>query len=230
MATRREVPPEALLARVPLLQALDQTTLARLAAVTTRHAYRRGDIVFRQGERLVGMYAVVHGQIRLLGPASRGGTRLTGIVGAGESFGDPMLFLERPAVVTAEAAGEALLLRVPQQALFDELEHNPRLARGMLVGMARRVEGLVRELELQALSNGTERFVAWLLRGHDDLAAPLSLTLPTTKSAIASHLNLTPEHFSRILQDLQQAGLLQVRGRQITVPRPDRLQGGWARW
>lgn len=225
----REIPAETLLARLPLFQALDKATLARLAAATTRHAFKRGDPVFRRGERLGGLYVIVYGQVRLVGHKPKGGTRLTGVAGPGHSLGEPMMFLERPAVVSAEAASDALLLQVPKQAVFDELERNPRFARLMLVGLSRRVESLVQELELQALGNGTERFVTWLLRHCDDPAAPFALTLPATKGAIASHLNLTPEHFSRILQELQQAGLLQVSGRKITVPHPARLMGNWAR-
>lgn len=226
---RREIPPETLLARLPLFEALDKATLARLAAVTTRHAFRHGEPVFRRGERLAGMYVVVYGQVRLLGAMPRGGTRMTGIAGPGKSLGEPMMFLDRPAVVSAEAVGDTLLLRVPKQAIFDELEHNPLLARSMIVGLSHRVESLVHELALQALGNGTERFVAWLLRHCDDPDTPCSATLPTTKRAIASHLNLTPEHFSRILQELQQAGLLQVSGRTISVPDPRRLRDGWPR-
>jgi len=34
------------------------------------------------------------------------------------------------------------------------------------------------------------------------------VTLPAAKAEIASRLNLTPEHFSRILHELLEAGLL----------------------
>ncbi|MDO5692122.1 MAG: Crp/Fnr family transcriptional regulator [Pseudomonadota bacterium] len=227
--TRREVPPETLLARLPLFRALDKATLARLAAVTTRHAFKRGEQVFRRGEPLGGMYVVVYGQVRLLGLGPKGTPRLTGTAGPGHSIAEPLAFLDHDAVVTAEVASDALLLHIPKQALFEELERNPLLARGIIVGLSKRVESLVQELALQALGNGTERFVAWLLRRCDDPEAPFTVTLPSTKRAIASHLNLTPEHFSRILQELQQSGLLQVRGRTITVPHPGRLMGQWAR-
>jgi DNA-binding transcriptional regulator LsrR (DeoR family) len=50
------------------------------------------------------------------------------------------------------------------------------------------------------------------------------VTLPAAKAQIASQLNLTPEHFSRLLHELAQAGLLHVEGRKITVPNPDRLE------
>ena len=226
---RREVPTDLLLARVPLFRALDKATLARLAAVATRHAFKRGEQVFRRGEPLGGMYVVVYGQIRLLGVGPKGAPRLTGTAGPGHSIAEPLAFLDRDAVVTAEAVSDALLLQIPKQALFDELERNPLLARGIIVALSKRVESLVEELALQALGNGTERFVAWLLRRCDDLEAPFSFTLQSTKRAIASHLNLTPEHFSRILHELQQAELLQVSGRTITVPHPARLQESWAR-
>jgi CRP-like cAMP-binding protein len=168
------------------------------------------------------MYVVVYGEIKLMTTTPARGSRLTGIVGPGQSFGEPVMFLERPTVVDAQAASDALLLHLPKAAVFDEIERNPKFARRMIAGLSQRVESLVRELDRQALG-GSERFVAYLLRHCRDHTAPFVLTLPAAKSEIASQLNLTPEHFSRILHELQQAGLLQVDGRKITVPRPDRL-------
>ena len=50
------------------------------------------------------------------------------------------------------------------------------------------------------------------------------MTLPAAKGEIASQLNLTPEHFSRILHELADAGLLHIEGRKIVVPDRQRLQ------
>ena len=50
------------------------------------------------------------------------------------------------------------------------------------------------------------------------------MTLPAAKGEIASQLNLTPEHFSRILRELADAGLLHIEGRKIVVPDRQRLQ------
>ncbi|MBL8351312.1 MAG: winged helix-turn-helix domain-containing protein, partial [Burkholderiaceae bacterium] len=69
-----------------------------------------------------------------------------------------------------------------------------------------------------------ERFIDYLLRHGRGQAGPFTVRLPAPKAEIASQLNLTPEHFSRILHDLAQTGLLQVEGRRITVTEPARLQ------
>jgi CRP-like cAMP-binding protein len=41
---------------------------------------------------------------------------------------------------------------------------------------------------------------------------------------LASRLNMTPEHFSRILHDLNAAGLIEMNGRAIRIPDLERLR------
>ncbi len=220
---RKEIPAQVFLARLPLFKALDAAALARLAASTTRRPLERGETLFRKGEPATAMYVVAYGEVKLSSTTSARAARLTGIVGPGQSFGEPVMFLERPTLVQAQAAADTLVLQVPKEAVFAELERDPKFARRMIAGLSQRVENLVHELDRQALGSGSERFVAYLLRhGRGDTS--LVLTLPATKAEIASQLNLTPEHFSRILRDLAAAGLLQVAGRSITVPDRHRLQ------
>ncbi|MBN9463997.1 MAG: winged helix-turn-helix domain-containing protein, partial [Burkholderiales bacterium] len=54
---------------------------------------------------------------------------------------------------------------------------------------------------------------------------PIRIVLDTSKGVIASRLNLTPEHFSRILGELSHEGLISVRGAEITILDPERLRG-----
>lgn len=222
---RRAVPTAALLARMPLFSSLAPTALEHLAAVTVTLRPRSGAVLFDRGEPARGIYLVVYGDIRLISTTSARGSRLTGMAHAGQSFGEPVLFLERPTLVRAQAACDALVLMVPGEAVFAELGRNPKFARQMIAGLSRRVQSLVSELDQQALGSGSARFVAYLARQAQG-AQSLSWTLPATKSQIASQLNVTPEHFSRILRDLAAAGLLEVQGRRIVVPDMERLRQG----
>lgn len=219
----REVPAATLLARLPMFKELDAGALARLAAVVVRRPLKRGEVLFRKGEPATGMYVVVYGDIKLTSSTPARGTRLSGTVGPGQSLGEPVMFLERPTLVDAQAGCDALVLQVPKEAVFAEIERNPKFARQMISGLSRRVEALVRELDRQATGTGSARLIAYLLR-HARGEASLMLTLPATKAEVASQLNLTPEHFSRILRELSDASLLQVQGRRIIVPDTHRLQ------
>ena len=220
---RAPIAPQVLLAALPLFKGLDAAALARLAAVTTRRPLKRGERVFCKGDAPSGMYVVIHGEIRLLARSPVRGERLTGVAGPGRSFGEAVMFLERATVVDAEAATDALVLHVPKEAVFEEIERSPRFARRIIATLSQRIESLVNELDRQSRGGGRARLVHYLARSAGAGPGPSVVTLPAAKGAIASHLNLTPEHFSRLLHELAGEGLVQVRGRNITVPDPGRL-------
>ncbi len=215
MSTAQPVPAARLLAAVPLFKALTPATLAVLAAASVRRPLARGEWLFQQGDPSTGLYVVVYGEVKLIASTLARGQRLTDIVRAGQSFGDAVMFLERPMVVGAQAAIDTLVLDLPREAVFAEIDRDPQLARRMLEALSRRVENLVAALAQQTMASGAERVAAYLLRHAGDDAD--HVMLPAKKSEVASQLGLTAEHFSRILRELGDAGLLRVAGRQIAL-------------
>jgi CRP-like cAMP-binding protein len=97
----------------------------------------------------------------------------------------------------------------------------------MLAGLARRVHSLVRDVEAYSLRSGQERVIGYLLADAADVSVngkPVEVHLTPGKSVLASRLNMTPEHFSRILHDLNAAGLIEMNGRAIRIPDLERLR------
>ena len=113
--------------------------------------------------------------------------------------------------------------------MLEELARDAGFARRLLAGLARRVHGLVRDVEAYSLRSGQERVIGYLLADAADVSVngrPVEVHLTPGKSVIASRLNMTPEHFSRILHDLSAAGLIQVNGRAVRIPDLERLRAG----
>jgi CRP-like cAMP-binding protein len=221
---RRQVRPETLLARLPLFQGLGAEALARLAAATTRRELRRGEVLFREGEPSSGLHALVYGSIKLAA-RSGAGERVIDIVTPGRSFGEPVMFMEKPYIVTASALADSLVLHVAREAVFDELERNPRFARRALGALSERAESLVRQLEARAAGPAAHRLVAWMLRQPSSRTqGEADITLPGAKRAFASQLNLSAEHLSRVLRQLSERGLVEVHGRRLHVPDVRRLR------
>ncbi len=214
----------AFLAHLPLFQGLDAAELARLAEGTVRRRLRAGEMLFRQGEPSTGVHAVVHGRIALTMQGERGEERVSDILGPGRSFGEAILFLEKPYIVSARALSDALLLHVAKETVFAELERNPRFARRIIAALSAKLEATVRELESYALGSASRRFVAWLLRAaRAGAAGAAEVTLPASKKAVASKLNLSAEHLSRILRELADEGLIEVAGRTVRIPDAEKL-------
>lgn len=222
----REPDVESFLAHLPLFEGLRSDELERLAAGTTRRRLRSGETLFSRGEPATGFYAVVHGRIALIASSAQGRERVSAIVEAGRSFGEAIMFLERPYIVSARALSDALVLHIGKETVFAELERNPGFGRRIIAALSAKLHATVHELDLYALGSGGQRFAAWLLRAlppaQQEGAA--TVTLPATKRAIASQLNLSAEHLSRILRELSLEGLLELHGRKVRIPDVGRLR------
>lgn len=211
---------QAFFANLPLFKEMSAVELDRLSAGTREIHAARGEVLFRKGDPCQGFHLVIYGQIKLAFTSQNGAEKVVEIMGPGQSFGEAVMFTERPYLVYAQALVDTMLLHVSKPVVFEEIERDPKFARKMIAGLSRRLHGLVSDLESYTLHSGTQRVIGYMLRGEADTGTkgkPVSVALPTSKSIIASRLNLTPEHFSRILHDLTEAGLIKVEGRSITI-------------
>lgn len=217
----------AFLANLPLFKALGAAELERIAAGTTERHVPRGEILFAKGDPCRGFHAVVYGQVKLAFVTPAGSEKVLEILGPGMSFGEALMFMDQPYVVMAQALADSMLLHVAKDTVEAELARDPLFARRMLAGLARRLHGLIADVESYSLQSGRDRVVGYLLRdaGAAGAGEACRVTLPTAKAVVASRLNLTPEHFSRILHDLVEAGLIAVDGRAIDIRDVARLRG-----
>jgi CRP-like cAMP-binding protein len=170
---------------------------------------------------------LVYGQIKLAFTSSQGSEKVVEIISQGQSFGEAVMFMEKPYIVFAQALTDSLLLHISKAAVFEELQRDHNLCRKMLAGMAMRLHQLMNDVESYSLHSGKQRIIGYLLRElpeADHAGINVSVTLPTNKGVIASRLNLTQEHFSRILHELTELGLIVVEGRKIHIPSATRLR------
>ena len=215
----------ALLSHVPLFSGLDTGEIARIARGTREIHVDKGDILFHKGDSPTGFYLVVYGQVKLAISSSQGSEKVVDILSQGQTFGEAVMFMERPYMVYAQALKDSQLLLIAKSAILDELEKDPKLGRKMIASLSMRLHHLITDVEAYSLHSGRQRIIGYLLRETTDTdAAALTVTLPTNKGIIASRLNLTQEHFSRILHELTEAGLIIVEGRRITIPDVPKLR------
>lgn len=218
-----KIDPREFLKRLPLFSDFDPDELSIVASGTTEVHVARGQPIFRRGDPCHGFYTVVYGQIKLSFVSEQGNEKIVEIIGPGYSFGEAVMFMEKPYILNANALADTLLLHISKAAVFEELERNPVFARRMLAGMSRRLHGLISDVESYSLRSGSQRIVSYLLQEKRN-GDGKSLTLSASKKMIASRLNLTPEYFSRVLHELVARGMIALQGREVTILDLERLQ------
>lgn len=210
----------AFLANVPLFKDAAADEIERIARSTKVVHAQRDLTLFHKGDACHGFHIVVYGQVKLGFTSSTGADKVVEIIGPGMSFGEAVMFLGKPHIVYAQTIADSMLLFVAKQAVLDELHRDPDFALKMLGGLSRRLHSLVSDVEAYSLCSGAQRVIGYLLRDDApdaDHGPSFEVRLPTNKNIIASRLNLTPQHFSRILHELTEAALIHVEGRTIRI-------------
>ena len=216
---------EALLTHVPLFNELEPDEIARVARGTREVNVARGDVLFHKGDASTGFHLIVYGQVKLAFTSAQGSEKVVDIVGQGQSFGEAVMFMDKPYMVSAQALSDSRLLHISKTVILGELERDPKLGRKMIAGLSMRLHHLITDVESYSLHSGRQRIIGYLLRDNLERGAKaLTVTLSTSKGIIASRLNLTQEHFSRILHELSERGLIVVQGRKITIPDIEKLR------
>ena len=212
---------------LPLFTDLSRPELERLALGCQLRRLSRGDTVFRVGEPCEEFHVTVTGQVKLFAISPAGQEKVIELVGPGNSFAEALMFTGKPYIINAQALTDTLLLTVKKDAVVGEIERDPRFAMRMLAGISRRLHGLVHDVEAYALHSGVQRVIGYLLRDQiaEDCVSGevITVSLPVSKATIASRLSLTPEYFSRVLHELEAAGLVHIDKRDVQILDVQRL-------
>jgi CRP-like cAMP-binding protein len=219
---------QAFLANLPMFSEMNAEELDRIAASTLPLHAEKGQSLCHTGDPCTGFHVVVYGQVKLGFTSPQGVEKVIEIVRPGQSFGEALMFLDQPYIVFAQALADSMLLHVARRTVLDELQRDPGFALRMLSGLSRRLHGLVRDVEAYTLRSSHERVIGYLLAEVPESAngGAAEVHLTPGKSVIASRLNMTPEHFSRILHELGNAGLVEIQGRSVRIPDLERLRAG----
>lgn len=141
------------LRRIALLQSMDDTALARLAAVLDARALSDGQPVFQEGDPGDAMYFIVSGAVRIekrTGPGT-GAVKTLAILEPGDYFGEMALLDQQPRSASAVASGATELFRL-STASFGELHGGAGHAGlSVLFAMIRTAGDRIRRLNAQVV-------------------------------------------------------------------------------
>jgi CRP/FNR family transcriptional regulator, dissimilatory nitrate respiration regulator len=216
----------ALLAHLPLFCELSADEIGRIALGAREMQLARGNVLFQRGDPCNGFYVVIHGRIKLALTSPQGIEKVLELIGPGQSFGEAVMFMNRPYPVFAQALTDTLVLHIGKQVIAGEIDSDPVFCRKMLAGLSIRLHRLIQTVESISLRSPAQRVIDYLLQGLDEIKEGLDVrvSLTANKNVIASNLNVTPETFSRVLRNLSDAGLIKVEGKDVCISDITRLR------
>jgi len=138
--------PEDVLAGASLFSELSRRDLKRLASATITRAYKKGDVIVKEGEDAVAFYLITKGRVSVVrGGDGKSQTALASLT-VGEFFGDMALLDSFPRSASVIATEDTECLVLSRWDFVAELRSNPNIAVQMLPVLSRRLRKLQQDV------------------------------------------------------------------------------------
>jgi CRP/FNR family transcriptional regulator len=195
--------------------------------VATRKRVKRGDALFRAGDRFESLYAVRLGFLKSTVMSQDGREQVTGFHMAGELVGLDGISTEAHSCDTV-ALEDTEVCVIPYDRLEEVASSMPVLRNHFHKVMSREI---VREHGVMLLlgsMHAEERLAAFLLNLSQRFEARgysrTEFVLRMTRAEIGSFLGLKLETVSRVLSRFAQDGLIDVNQKHVRIVNPDGLR------
>ena len=212
-----------------LFAELEEPQLTQVIAASLPVRLEAGEELFSHGQRASRFFILETGTIQLYRLSPAGEEKVIEIIQPRQSFAEAVMFMEGNLYpVSARAIFPCELWGFDMNVFRAALQTSPAVCFRLLGRMSQRLHQLLQEIDQLTLQNATMRVAQFLLRSAPDRnCARYRVQWDTPKQVLASRLSVRPETFSRILQQLAQAGTIQVDGKTVEVLDAARLRN-WA--
>lgn len=210
----------------PLFAGADDAALADIARQLRRRRFRRGEVIFHQGDPGDALHLVGSGGVKIVLPSEHGDEAIIATLRRGDFFGELALLDGAPRSATAVALEASETWSLSRDLFHELLDRDPRLRDSLLAGLAhelRRLTGQVEELHFLDLAGRLAMRLARLAREADPGATEVRLDWPYTQSDLAAMIGGTRQSVNKLLSGLVERGLVIIERDTLTIPDVDAL-------
>ncbi len=206
----------------------DPQPTEQLASEFGRH-FSSGEVIYTEGDSAREAFLLQLGRIRLLKRVS-GRERNLRIIKAGDLFGESGLMPQAERTETAVAMSDGLLLVLGQPTLEGVLARHPAMGLRVIRQLVTRLRDAEDRIEVGMLHDSRSKVVLALLRlaqhnrALSQVTSTRSLELVLSPMDLSTRVGLDVDTVKRTVQELREAGHLQIIGDRVAIPDLETLR------
>ena len=218
----------ALLAQVPVFEALAPAQLQRVARVAVPRCFDARQVIFREGDTSDTCYIVRSGHARAIRAHGDGRTITLAHFGPGDIFGELAMFDDERRSATVETLEALESVAVPGPDMRRLMREDPDIAVTLVISLGRRLREANERISRQSFQTVQSRVAGVLgqlvVQAREEGAGAADVLVTVTQADVAKLAGSSRESASRFLAVLERAGVVtQGRGR-LTVHDPGALR------
>jgi CRP-like cAMP-binding protein len=206
---------------------LSEKSLVLLEQCKTTNHYKKKQIIFYEGNPVVGLYCIQSGKVKLYKTSGDGKQQILKIAQGGDILGHSALFTETPHLSTAEVIEESDICFLDKMKFLSVLQANPSVSLKLLGQLSRELSHVEEQVLDLAYKSVRVRFVEFLLTlkqsfgVYDEGVYRLQISL--SREELAQAIGTTVETVVRLLSEFRTEGLIEVEKKSIAIREPKKL-------
>jgi CRP-like cAMP-binding protein len=198
---------------------LNSDELKNLTNTKTSKSYKKGDILFEEGEHLNGVFCVRYGIAKLSKLSNNGRDQIVKFVSNGEVLGQRSVIAQEAANLTAVAVNDMTVCFIPKYYIIENLERNPKFSYEFLKDMAHDLKEADNVIVNMSQNPVKQRLAEVLLHlkesfGLDDDGY---LLIKLSREDISNIVGTATESCIRLLSELKKEGYITTSGKRIMI-------------
>lgn len=213
----------AALGEVPLFRDLPEDDLDLLASACRIRRFRRGEVIFHQGDPGDALHVILSGRIKISSPSDSGVEAILTTLRPGEFFGALALIDGEPRSATATAVEPAETMVLPRERfrqLVNERTEVRDLVFSELARELRRLTNHVEELHFLDIAGRLASLLARMAEeqaGDPEARGEIRLDAPVTQGELAAMVGSTRQSVNKLLGYFTEDGYIRVDRDAIVV-------------
>lgn len=194
--------------------------LEALASQKTVHTYQKGQLIYQQGQKVMGLHCVHTGKIKLARTGGDQKEHIVQLVQEGEMIGWRALLAGTRYTSSAVALEDCVVCFVPKLDFIGLLQSNKQFSNSLLHLMATtlgRAEERLLELAYKPVRERLAGALLVLQQTYGSTGGPNPFSISFSRDDLAALVGTAKETVSRLLTELKDAGCISTRGSHITV-------------
>jgi len=207
------------------LKSLSREELIRISSCKTGKIYKRGQVIFEEGEILNGIYCIREGVCKLMKLSENGKDQVVKLVVKGDLLGKRSLVSDQKTNLSAVAINDMEMCFIPKSEIMDDLAKNPNFSMEVLKEMANELKISDDTIVSMAQKSVKRRMAEVLLYIHNNFNSENDeyLDIVLSREDYANIVGTATESAIRILSQFKKEGLISTKGKQIKIEDPHGL-------
>lgn len=184
---------------------LSDSEIHAIAAIGQIRYCKKKELIFIEGDRALGFYLVISGQVKLYKLSPAGVEYIIHLVSAGETFGEAAAFNLGQYPAYCSTLSKSVLFYLPTDRFVELIKNSPNLALSIIASLSSRLREFNQTIADLTFADVTARLARYLL---ENVKHYNTVKLTIRKNVLASRLGTASETLSRCIADLKRKGII----------------------